>query len=342
MEDTFFVVVNWNGAALLPACLDALRAQTRPARVLVVDNGSRDASAEVVAARRWAEWLPLGANTGFAAGANAGIRRALRAGARFVALVNTDVVLAPDWLERLRADADHHCECGIWNGLLLFADDASRVNSTGLVLDGLLRAKDRDFGLPLADLARTDGPIPGATGGALLLRAAALRTTGLLDPTYFAYCEDADLSIRAARAGIGCRFVGAARALHGYARTAGAGSPLQRYLLARNHLRLAARHLPLPLALLVVPALAALRLVLAVPRELLLRRRPAHARAQLLAACDGLRLALDALAARLRGRGVLAPSSRVTSLVPCRLAPGRTPPRREGVEEAPRERAGSA
>jgi GT2 family glycosyltransferase len=298
MEDTFFVVVNWNGAGLLPACLDALHGQTVRAAIVVVDNGSVDSSRAVVAARPWAEWLPLGQNTGFAAGANVGIRRALLAGARFVALVNTDVVLAPDWLERLRADADHHRACGLWNGLLLFQDDPERVNSTGLVLDGLLRAKDRDFGLPLAALARADGPIAGVTGGAVLLRASALRATGLLDPAYFAYCEDADLSLRAARDGIGCRFVAGARALHGYARTAGAGSPLQRYLLARNHLRLAARHLPLPLALLLVPALAILRLLLAAPRELL-RRRPAHAAAQARAVRDGIWLAGDALGVRL-------------------------------------------
>ncbi|BDG01706.1 glycosyltransferase family 2 protein [Anaeromyxobacter oryzae] len=302
MEDTFFVVVNWNGAALLPACLDALRAQIRPARVIVVDNGSVDGSAAVVAARPWVEWLGLGENTGFAAGANAGMRRALLAGARFVALVNTDVLLAPDWLARVRDDADRHPACGLWNGLLVFADDPGRVNSTGLVLDRVLRGKDRDFGVPLARLARGDGPVPGVTGGALLLRAATLRAIGLLDPAYFAYCEDADLSLRAARAGIGCRFVAAARGVHGYARTTGAGSPLQRYLLGRNHLLLAARHMPLAAALIAVPALAALRVALACPRELL-RRRPAHAAAQLRAARDGLRLAAGALAARLGGRG---------------------------------------
>jgi GT2 family glycosyltransferase len=298
MEDTFIVVVNWNGERLLPECLAALRAQTCSAHVLVVDNGSTDASAEIVATTR-SGWLPLGRNTGFAAAANAGIRRALLAGARFVALVNTDVVVAPDWLVRLRADADRHPEAGIWNGLLLFADEPRCVNSTGLVFDRLLRARDRDFGRPLADLCRPSGPVPGATLGAALLRASALLRTGLLDPGYFAYCEDADLSLRAARAGIGCRYVARARAWHGYARTTGAGSPLQRYLLARNHLKLAAAHLPLPLAAAALLLLPALRAAVAAPRELV-RGRPAHARAQLLAARDGTALGAAALIARLR------------------------------------------
>jgi GT2 family glycosyltransferase len=296
------VVVNWNGAHLLGPCLDALRVQTLAVQVVVVDNGSTDASAAVAAARPGVEWIPLGENTGFAAAANAGIRRALAAGARLVALVNNDVALAPDWLERLAADADFHPEAGLFNGTLLFQDDPVRVNSTGLAFDRLLRARDRDFGAP-AGRPRPDGAVPAATFGAVLLRAKALRRIGLLDPAYFAYCEDADLSLRAARAGIACRYVAAARALHGYARTSGPGSPLQRYLLARNHLVLAAAHLPAPSALVVVPALALLRAVIRAPLALF-RGEPAHARAQLRAAAHGLAGAARVLARRaLRRRG---------------------------------------
>lgn len=307
MEDTFFVVVNWNGASLLPACLEALRAQTLPARILVVDNGSTDASRAVVDRSPGVEWLPMGANVGFAAGANAGIRRALLAGARWIALVNTDVALAPDWLARLRAVGDARPEVGLLNGLLVFADDPLTVNSTGLSLDRLLRARDRDFGVPVAALSRADGPVQGVTGGAVLLRASALRRLGLLDAACFAYCEDVDLSLRAARAGIACWFVAGARGVHGYGRTAGAGSPLQRYLLARNHLRVAARHLPLLAALLLLPALALARLLLAAPRELA-RGRPAHALAQLRAARDGLALAAPVLRARLLPYPAAAPA----------------------------------
>lgn len=338
MEDTFFVVVNWNGADLLPGCLDALLAQTRPARILVVDNGSHDRSAAVVAARPGVEWLPLGVNTGFTGGANAGLRRALSRGARFVAVLNNDVVLAPGWLAILRADADLHPETGLWNGLLVFADDPGRVNSTGLVVGPLLRVRDRDFGVPLAALDRPDGPTAGATFGAVLLRAEALRRTGLLDPAYFAYYEDADLSLRARRAGIACRYVGAARAVHGYARTAGAGSPRQRYLLARNHLRLIARHHPAALAVALVPLLALLRLLLAAPREALRGRLP-HARAQGRAARDGLLLAGAALLERLRA----AATGRLAAGGPAARgpAPEEAPVPVRAEPRAPRSRASS-
>ena len=297
--DTWVVVVNWNGAQLLGACLDALARQSHPVHVVVVDNGSTDESEKVVTGRAGVEWCPTGQNLGFAEGSNVGIRRALEAGARFVALVNTDVVVEPDWMERLVADAEAHPEAGIFGGLLLFADEPGRVNSTGLVMDALGRVRDRDFGVEVARLAREDGPTLGVTGGAVLLRADALRRVGLLDPAYFAYYEDADLCARARRAGIGCRYVAAARATHGFGRSIGAGSPRQRYLLARNHLRFVATHLPLWKAVPMVIALCAVRVGVKAPLELVLGRRRL-ALAQLRGAAAGAVLAAAALARRLR------------------------------------------
>jgi GT2 family glycosyltransferase len=298
--DTWAVVVNWNGAKLLPDCLAALARLRRPAHVLVVDNGSTDGSAEAVAAFPGCEWLPLERNHGFAAANNVGLRRALAAGARFIAIVNTDVQVEPDWLDRLVEAAEAHPEAGILGGLLLFADDPERVNSTGLVLDRLGRALDRDFGVPLAALATEEGPVTGVTGGAALLRAEALRRIGLFDPAYFAYYEDVDLSLRAAALGIGAYYVPAARARHGYGKSFGPGSPRQKYLLARNHMRFVATHLPVARVLALVPALTILRAAVKAPLELA-RGEPALASAHLRAAGAGARVAALAIGQRVRG-----------------------------------------
>jgi GT2 family glycosyltransferase len=296
--DAWVVVVNWNGAHLLGACLDALARQSHPVHVVVVDNGSTDSSEKVVTERPGVDWCAVGENLGFAKGSNVGIRRALDRGARYVALVNTDVVVEPEWVERLVADAEAHPEAGIFGGLLVFADDPGRVNSTGLVMDAFGRVRDRDFGVEVARLAREDGPTLGVTGGAVLLRAAALRQVGLLDPAYFAYYEDADLCARARRAGIACRYVAGARAAHGFGRTIGAGSPQQRYLLARNHLRYVATHLPLWKAVPMVIVLCAVRAGVKAPLELV-RGRHRLALAQLRGAAAGASVGAAALARRL-------------------------------------------
>ena len=302
----WIVVVSWNCEALLPTCLSALERQTLPVRVVVVDNASRDTTRDVVARTPAVTLVPLERNAGFAEASNVGIRHALGRGARFVGLVNPDVVIAPDWVERLVAAADAHPDAGLFGGLLVFDDDPTRVNSTGLVMDALGRVFDRDFGASLATLDRADGPALGVTGGAALLRADALRRVGLLDPTYFAYYEDADLSLRARRAGVGAMYTAAARARHGFGRSIGAGSPRQRYLLARNHLRFVGSHLPLWRALPLVLAVPALRAAVMAPLQLV-RGRPDHARAQLRAALDGLALAVDALIRRMERKRALAP-----------------------------------
>lgn len=284
--DVWIAVVNWNGAALLPRCLAALTALSRPACVVVVDNGSSDRSAEVVAGFPSVEWLPLGQNAGFASANNFVLRRALAAGARWIATVNPDVELAPDWLDQLVAAGEAHPDVGLLGGTMVFADDPSRVNSTGLVLDRFGRAFDRDFGLPLAELHRPDGPVAGVTGGAALLRADALRRIGLFDPGYFAYYEDVDLSFRAAAAGVRAWYVSAARAVHGFGKTFGVDSPQQRYLLARNHLRFATTHLPVSRAVPIALGFTVMRALARAPLELA-RGRPALALAHWRGAAGG-------------------------------------------------------
>jgi hypothetical protein len=325
-------VVNWNGAALLPACLTALSRSTRPAHVLVVDNGSLDPSREVVARFSGIEWLPLGENTGFAEANNVGLRRALAAGARWIALVNPDVELAPDWLERLVAVAEAEPRAGLLTGLLLFRDRPDVVNSTGLELDLIGRAYDRDFDVPLDALARPDGPMLGVSGGAVLLRADMLRETGLFDPAYFAYYEDLDLSLRAARLGWQSWYVSSARAVHGYEQSFGAVSPRKKFLLARNHLRALAAHAPLWRAVLLPPGIAAARVVV-MPIVELTRGRPSMAWAHLKGAAAGLAFAATALARRARGEVVPrlaapAPQQEPGNEISAGDAPSASPPRR--------------
>src|SRR5205807_5960096 len=204
---------------------------------------------------------------------NEAMRRALDAGADFVALINNDVELAPDWV-RILLEATHaHPEAGLFTGTLLFRGEEV-VNSTGLIIDGFGRARDRDFRVPLAQLSRADGEVAGVSGGAALLRASMLREIGLFDPAYFAYYEDVDLSLRASRAGYRSFYVRAATARHRFAATFGADSPAQRYLLGVGHLRTLARHEPLVKAAPLVALTMMYRAAVKAPVELL-RLRPA-------------------------------------------------------------------
>src|SRR2546428_11448210 len=121
------------------------------------------------------------------------MRRALDAVAEFVALINNDVAVSPDWLRRLLEAAAAHPEAGLFTGTLLFRGEEV-VNSTGLVIDALGRARDRDFRVPVAELTRTDGPVAGVSGGGAPLPTSMLRETGPFDPRHFPDYGGADRS----------------------------------------------------------------------------------------------------------------------------------------------------
>src|SRR5437660_1466897 len=94
------IVPVWNGRELLEKLLDSLdRQTTRAAEIIVVDNGSTDGAPEV-ARRRGARVEPMGHNAGFAAAVNRGIELAR---GEWIAVLNSDIELAPDYLEKLCA-----------------------------------------------------------------------------------------------------------------------------------------------------------------------------------------------------------------------------------------------
>jgi len=295
-------VVTWQGAQLLPSCLNALAAQTADCRleIVVVDNASTDGTREMLARDfPGVVVLPLPSNLGYAEGNNLALRRALARGADFVALVNNDVELEPWWLLAMLQAADTHQAASLFCGTLLFRGE-ERVNSTGVWLDGFGRARDRDFGLPLAALGRHEGPVECITGGAALIRTSLLRLIGVFDPDYFAYYEDVELSLRAARAGALCWYVPEAVARHRFGASFGPGSPQQRALVGKGHLRTLALHAPAWKVATLVPLTAAYRAAIKAPL-LLLRGRPQHALAEVSAALEGTASALRALPTRLLG-----------------------------------------
>jgi GT2 family glycosyltransferase len=91
------VIVNYNGVEVLQPCLQSVFAQPyRPIEVLVIDNGSTDASREVVGRSFPAvQWLPQGSNLGFAEGNNVGVRAAK---GDTVVLLNNDTVVEAGWI----------------------------------------------------------------------------------------------------------------------------------------------------------------------------------------------------------------------------------------------------
>lgn len=193
----------------------------------MVDNGSRDRSRELVAARYpEARLLVLGRNRGFAGGANAGV---LATRADRVAVLNTDARPRPDWLELLLG-APAPDLVWAWGSVLLMPD--GRVESAG---DGWSEA---GHAYKLANGA-APGELPGhpyevlsPPGAAPLFRRDRFFELGGYEASFFAYFEDIDLALRALLRGWRALMVPGARVEHDLG---GSGSGWRRrFHVARN------------------------------------------------------------------------------------------------------------
>ncbi len=172
------VIVNYNGAAFLNACLDSVFASQTvfPFEVIVVDNASVDQSLEVLrASPHPIHLIESPVNLGFAAGNNLGAKKAT---GTYLFLLNNDTVMPPDTLDRLVRFYIDHPEIGLLSPKLLNGDGSIQGQGSSL----------------MAWRYKGDDPISVSfiSGAAMMTRRALYAQLGGLDEHYFFYNEDID------------------------------------------------------------------------------------------------------------------------------------------------------
>lgn len=234
------VIPSWNGAHLLPACLDSLRCQTLTRfEVIVVDNGSRDATRAVLARYPEVRAIHLPTNQGFARAANAGIRVAA---ADALVLLNNDTEVEPFWLEALLAALEQGPDVGMATSKVRLFDRREVLHTTGDTIDLAGWAHNRGYGEVDRGQYDTQIDVFGANAAAAAYRRAMLADVGLFPSAFGSYLEDVDLAWRGRLAGWRCCFAPEAIVYHHLSATG--GGPLASYLVARNRIWLIARNYP--------------------------------------------------------------------------------------------------
>jgi len=245
------IVPTYNGLRYLLPCLASLAAQTyRDFAVLVVDDGSTDDTAAVLAREYPAvALLRLDRNSGLVRAQNAAIALCHT---EFVALLNNDTEAEPEWLARLIVAADAHPDAWAVAGKLRLWDrrDILHAAGDGFGTDGV----PRNLGVWERDMGQHDAGrwLFGPQGGAALYRLSALRELSLpqyagmpFDTSFFMYCEDVDLNWRAVLAGYETAFAPDAVVYHHLSATA--GGPLASYYVGRNMLAVLFKDVPGPI-----------------------------------------------------------------------------------------------
>lgn len=242
MNDTVtIIIVNYNGERFLVDCLDSIREQTyKKLQVIVFDNASADGSVELIR-RKYPEvkLIESDKNIGYCAANNYCLKELLESQRKYALLLNADMILQKDCLERLINTADNQKESGIFSPRILRFPETDKIWYAGGTIDfkrGITR-----FGTGEIDAAFIH--VPGKTefvcGCSMLIRRTFIEKIGLFDPDFFAYYEDADLSVRANNAGMGCYYEPRAIAYH---KGGDIESPYSAYYFHRNRFLFVSKH----------------------------------------------------------------------------------------------------
>jgi hypothetical protein len=226
------VVLNWNLPDDTIACVDSVReAMPADATIVVVDNHSADDSVERIRAACGdaVVIIEMPANRGFAGGMNAGICYALQQGAQSVLLLNNDTILDQAMIRRMLQAASEHPAAALLGPAIYYHHQPQVLWRCADNEHPLLPVPVR---LSSRALARAEGRpvrVDYITGCAMLVRREVFETSGLLDPRYVMYFEDADFCRRARRDGFQVWCVPQARMWHKVSASARTDKPRTRY-----------------------------------------------------------------------------------------------------------------
>lgn len=205
------VILNWNGEQTLRQFLPSVLAHTQSENVeiVVADNGSTDGSLNFLQTQP-VRVIKLEQNYGFAEGYNRAIEQV---DAEYVVLLNSDVEVTPQWLDRMLDYMDAHPKVMAaqpkvlsWHSKQQY--DKGEVSAIRFEHAGAAGGMMDMLGYPyckgrlMTHLEEDHGqydevsPIFWATGACLLIRTQVYKEIGGLDANFFAHQEEIDLCWR--------------------------------------------------------------------------------------------------------------------------------------------------
>lgn len=235
------IIVNYNGAGFLEACLSALAGTDHPPQTtIVVDNASSDDSLMELRAFPRVEILAQTQNLGFAGGANAGLRATTT---DIAVVVNPDVEVASSFGTAVMNVFARIPMLGAAGTLMTYPGEDRIQHAGGIIDRPTLTTRHRGYGdTRLAEYAG-DVDVDFVTGGAIALNVAAVRSIDGFDEQFSpVYYEDVDLCVRLRAAGWRVMLTPSLAAVHHEGVTLKREIAYYRHL-HRNRIRFALKHL---------------------------------------------------------------------------------------------------
>jgi len=272
MTDLGIIIVSWNVRQLLAACLESVVSHVErtpdsgplTAEIIVVDNASTDGSAEMVRDHfPQVKLITSEKNLGFAGGNNVGLRawglgspRSTRDAPRYVLLLNPDTVVHGNALQAMVRFMDATPQAGVCGARLVYGDGSFQHSAFGFpglwqivldapgvhprLLDSRLNGRYSRRLYASAHPFEVDHPL----GASMLVRAQAIRQVGLMDESFYMYCEEIDWAWRIKEAGWKIFSVPQAEIVHYGGQSTRQARPEMIVALWTSRLRLYRKHYP--------------------------------------------------------------------------------------------------
>ena len=188
----YIIILNYNGLKWLQKCLSSvLKTNYLNYKILIVDNNSSDNSINFVKNNfPQVETLKLDKNLGYAGGNNQGIKYAYRRNAEYIAVLNNDTEVDPDWLKELVEIGENNFAAGAIGPLILSGDRK--------YIQGPMKGFNNPIYIEYSNnIDANNKKVGKLVGCAILFKRKALEKVGLFDKTYFCYQEEYDWCQRA-------------------------------------------------------------------------------------------------------------------------------------------------
>ena len=256
------LIVNWKSSTLLLHCLECIfKQESLTPQIFVLDNGDEDPVPEDYFSRfPSVQFHKSEKNIGFAAGNNLLLRKT--ADCEWIALVNPDAFLAPDWLNKMLTAANTHPEYSFFASRLVQAANHEILDGDGdtMHISGL--AWREGHGQTISHDAVEPREVFSPCAAAALYRRDVFESAGGFDEDFFCYFEDVDLGFRLRLAGHHCLLVPDAVAYHvGSATTGGRHGDFAVYHGHRNLVWTYVKNMPGVLFWLILPMHVVLNLI---------------------------------------------------------------------------------
>lgn len=248
------IILNWNRKNDTLETISSLAKSDTSGfklEIVVVDNGSSDASAEAFRKLKMKnlKLIENGRNLGFAKGNNVGMKYALEKGYDYIALLNDDTIVDKDLVKNIFLEHEKNEKAGAISPKIYFAKGFEfhkkyRKDELGKVIWYVGGNIDWDNvygsnrGVDEVDHGQFEKTIETdfTTGCFVMYKAESLKKVGLYDERYFAYFEDSDHAQRFKKAGYKVLYSPKGKLYHKVAQSSGIGSELNDYFLTRNRM----------------------------------------------------------------------------------------------------------